>query len=1101
MKQDLLLTGLLATTICCAASSAPPAASYSELIRQDQPVAYWSFNTRGLRADIGQFEMREVGTVPIQSGPAAPAYPLFDASNRAIQAKRGQGYLRIADPVQDSLLDFGLDDSLTIEAWIAPERVNGYVYLIGKGRTHRAGFDRDNQNWALRLKAVSGGAALTFLFRSAGDDSAYHRWTSSDVLGVGDGWHHVALSYTFGQANSLRAYIDGEHTRGTWDLGGATALPPVVDNDEVWVASSMGGQAASTFEGGLDEIAIYRRVLDADRIRARFAYQSPAPVVVELPQGQVLVQIWEGLPDKASWRFRSPQLRESFTTRTFALPELPHRYSARGVRIDRPAPLLVRMQADVHLPAGRHRLLVRSRDSARLFVDDQLVAQTPFYAITALANGPIWELDRSHGPNIRPLQRGDRQAVVNITGEGRQHRIRFETLVGLKKRRPEMGEASVSLAPPAGDFTVLGFGSPVPLTNEGWESFVRQNRRELVLRNQQRRRDQARGEEKYWEERHQLAREFVGRSELAELSIDHFIDARLSQAELEVNAPLDDLAFLRRLTLDVIGVVPTRQQIRQYLADPPGQRRSRMVDRLLEHPGWADHWVAYWQDVLAENPNIVNPSLNNTGPFRWWVYESFLDNKPMDRFVTELVLMEGSPYYGGPAGFRLATENDVPMAAKAHILGQAFLGVQMQCARCHDAPNHDVAQRDLFSLAAMLERAPLEVPKTSTVNLSPEELQRMAVQVTLKPGESVAPNWTFADVMSAPVPAHVLRDPDDSRERLAALITLPQNQRFAKVIVNRLWKQYVGRGIVEPVHDWEGARPSHPELLDWLARELVASGYDLKHAARLILNSDVYARRPVREATGAEAALFVGPTQRKLTAEQLVDSLFVISGKRFNAGPMANDIDGARPSTVSLHLGFPRRAWMFTSTSNERDRPSLALPFAQPFVTFLEQFGWRGARQSPVNERPDAPTALQPAEFANGLLARRVTRLSDDHALTAVADREDLRPDKLVRELYLRVFTREPTRREHELIAQVLADGFTARRRPDASPVALPPDRRGMVSWSVHQEELASEIKLELQELVRQGDPPTQKLEPRWRERLEDVIWSMINSPELRFAP
>ena len=1104
MKRELLLWGLLAATMSCgAASAAPPqpTITYSELIRQEGPVAYWSFNTRGLRSDIGRFEIREEGTVPLQAGAAAPEYPLFDGSNRAIHAKPGLGYLRISDPGRDSALDFNRGDSLTVEAWVAPERVKGFVYLIGKGRTYRTGFDRDNQNWAVRLKEVGGAAALTFLFRSAGDDSAYHRWTSSQILGVGDGWHHVALSYTFGQAESLRAYIDGERTKGSWDLGGATKRPPVVDDDEVWIGSSMGGQAASTFEGGLDEIAVYRHVLDADRIQAHFAYQPPPPVTVESPSGQVLVQIWEGLPDKASWRFRTPQLRESFTTRTFALPELPHRYSERGVRIDRPVPFLVRIQADVHLPEGPHRLLVRSRDSARLFVDDQLVAETPFYAITATANGPIWELDRGHGPNIRPLQRGDRQHVIDVIGQGRLHRIRFETLVGLTKRRPEMGEVSVSRAAPEGDFTVIGFSSPVPLTNEGWEAFLQQNRSELVLRNQERRRDASRQEAEYWEQRHQLAREFVGRLEIDELSIDHFIDTRLSQAEMDVNPPLDDLEFLRRLTLDVIGVVPSRAQISQYLADPPDQRRRLMVDRLLEHPGWADHWVAYWQDVLAENPNIVNPALNNTGPFRWWIYESFLDNKPIDRFVTELVLMEGSPYYGGPAGFRLATENDVPMAAKAHILGQAFLGIQMQCARCHDAPNHDVAQRDLFSLAAMLERAPLKVPETSTVNLSPEELQKVAVEVTLKPGESVAPDWTLADVMSAPVPAHVLRDTKDSRERLAALMTLPQNQRLAKVVVNRIWARYLGRGIVDPVHDWDRARPSHPELLDWLARELIVGGYDLKHVARLILNSEVYGRRPVQEKMDKPADLFAGPLQRKLTAEQLVDSFFVISGKSLNAGPMANDIDGARPSTVSLHLGSPRKAWMFASTSNERDRPSLALPFAEPFITFLEQFGWRGARQGPVNERPDELTALQPAEFANGLLARRVTRLSDDHALAAVAGRKDLTCQELVRELYLRILTREPTERERELIVRVLDEGFTGRRRPDSPLVTLPLDRRGMVSWSVHLEELASEIKIELQELVRQGDPPTGKLEPRWRERLEDVIWSMINSPELRFSP
>ncbi len=108
--------------------------------------------------------------------------------------------------------------------------------------------------------------------------------------------------------------------------------------------------------------------------------------------------------------------------------------------------------------------------------------------------------------------------------------------------------------------------------------------------------------------------------------------------------------------------------------------------------------MGYWQDVLAENPNIINPTLNNTGPFRWWLYESLRDNKPMDLFVTELLRMRGSERFGGPAGFGVASQNDVPMAMKGTVVAAAFLGVEMKCARCHDAPAHQ-------SLAARPVRA------------------------------------------------------------------------------------------------------------------------------------------------------------------------------------------------------------------------------------------------------------------------------------------------------------------------------------------------------------------------------------------------------------
>ena len=170
-----------------------------------------------------------------------------------------------------------------------------------------------------------------------------------------------------------------------------------------------------------------------------------------------------------------------------------------------------------------------------------------------------------------------------------------------------------------------------------------------------------------------------------------------------------------------------------------------MIDELLKQPGWADNWVGYWQDALAENPNIVNPTLNNTGPFRWWIYEALLDNKPLDRFATELILMEGSTRYGGTAGFAVASENDAPLAAKAQNIGLAFLAFDMRCARCHDAPSHDFSQEDLFNLAAMLHRGEQTLPKTSTIPGDDKAHASLMVKVTLKPGQKIAPRWPFED--------------------------------------------------------------------------------------------------------------------------------------------------------------------------------------------------------------------------------------------------------------------------------------------------------------------------------------------------------------------
>ncbi len=515
--------------------------------------------------------------------------------------------------------------------------------------------------------------------------------------------------------------------------------------------------------------------------------------------------------------------------------------------------------------------------------------------------------------------------------------------------------------------------------------------------------------------------------------MDRFINHRLENAKKTPANLAEDWAFLRRVTLDVIGTVPTPEQIESFFADKPEGRRERYIDRLLAHPGWADHWVSYWQDVLAENPNIVNPTLNNTGPFRWWIHESFLDNKPFDRFASELVRMEGSAYYGGPGGFEMATQNDVPMAAKAHIIGQAFLGLEMKCARCHDAPFHDFQQSDLFQVAAMLNRGPQAVPASSLIPGGEEFTKSLLVTVTLKSGQKLPPQWPFAELASEDMLSSLTPNNEDSREKLAALVTSPLNDRFAEVIVNRLWKRYLGQGLVEPVDDWEYAKPSHPELLEYLSRELAQSGYDLKHVARVILTSHTYQRVSIQSTGDAEAdSLFAGPLSRRMSAEQVVDSLFAACGKDFHAGELNIDADGSRQFTQSLNLGYPTRAWQFTSLSNERDRPSLSLPMAQGFLDVLESFGWRASRQDPLTVRDASPTVLQPAVLANGVLGRRFTRCSEDSAFTKLAI-EELPLDTLIDQVIQRTYTRPMTALKRKPSAncwRMAMRSVTARPRP-----------------------------------------------------------------------
>ena len=150
--------------------------------------------------------------------------------------------------------------------------------------------------------------------------------------------------------------------------------------------------------------------------------------------------------------------------------------------------------------------------------------------------------------------------------------------------------------------------------------------------------------------------------------------------------PVDDAGFIRRVMLDTVGVPPTADELNGFLADSRADKQAALIDRLLEDPRWADHWMPFWQDLLAENPNILNPTLNNTGPFRWWLYEALLDDLPLDRMVTRAHPPSAANREGGPAGFGIASQNDVPYAAKGADHQRGLPGGEPQVPRCHDSP-------------------------------------------------------------------------------------------------------------------------------------------------------------------------------------------------------------------------------------------------------------------------------------------------------------------------------------------------------------------------------------------------------------------------------
>lgn len=1206
-------------------------------LTSEPPIARWTFDAPEPGTWRGE---QRIAT----EGPRPPMFPAFAAANKAALFGVGTSLVVRESDLPDVNLRFTAGDALTLEAWVNPVRIadGAYCYIVGKGRHKRAEFLTENQNYALRLKGAGGEARPTFLFRTASEkynsERDYHRWTANEGFVPGTGWHHVALTYTFGKADSLKAFVDGVEVAGAWDMGGKTDLPPVTDADDLVIGTGNGGGPGNTLQGWLDEVAIYREALPDAVLAQRFQFVPP-PVIVDvasLPVDEVRVEICEeGVPVRNAWPPLPPQATETFHVPAFGLVDVPHKYVDTGVRGDRAIPYLLRAAAKISLPAGKHRLLLRSRSAARLQIDGAPVLNLPFAKSDSGGHGLVAEqagfLDL--GPDFRFAPPGTQETWCTLDVSAGEHVVLLETMVGgvlgKSKRRPELGELVVAWSPAGSpSWQLLTPGPSVYAYHDaGWAAYEQQQRAWLEAVDAARRKKQRGEHDEYWNRRRREAAAWLAATPdepvpplvdgyPAHNAIDHFIAARLvavlgqntsshagtvdyfrdiqpifearcygchrggkAKGALQLDSrqgalaggesegpaivpgqpdaspllarlttddaatrmpptgqplppeqiarlktwiaegahwpafkldratltPLaDDLAFLRRATLDTVGVVPSLEEITAFLKDAPQERRARAIERLLADPRWADHWVGYWQDVLAENPNMLNPTLNNTGPFRWWIYESLVDNKPLDLFVTELVRMRGSERFGGPRGFGIASQNDAPLAAKGTIISTAFLGVEMKCARCHDAPAHRSRQQDLFELAAMLNAQPLTVPATSSV--SAEKLheggRKPLIEVTLKTGTKLEPKWPFGEFCPEAVGETLADDPADPRDRLAALLTSPRNERFAQVAANRVWKRFMGRGLVEPVDDWERGQPSHPELLRWLAREFVRGGYDVKILAHLIMSSHAY-QRAVDPALRAPSPLFAAPAPRRLGAEQIVDSLFVATGVPFRLEEVSLDIDGRRDVANSISLGQPRRAWMLTSTSNERDRPSLNLPRIQAVTDVLAAFGWRGARQDPTSERDTAPNALQPAILSNGTMGIWLTRLNDEHGVTAMA-LESQPLETLLDQLYLRLLTRYPSADERARFVAYLAPGYEARvvDPPPAQPASKAPRQpEKFVSWSNHLDPEATLVRHEQELAARRGDPPTLRLAADWRGRMEDVLWAMLNAPEWVFSP
>jgi hypothetical protein len=343
--------------------------------------------------------------------------------------------------------------------------------------------------------------------------------------------------------------------------------------------------------------------------------------------------------------------------------------------------------------------------------------------------------------------------------------------------------------------------------------------------------------------------------------IDEFVNAKLQQLQYLPAETCSDDEFLRRTSLDLLGVLPTVEETTAFLADSGEHKRERLVDALLQREEYAKFWALKWGDLLKMTSKLVG----DEGVYKYhrWVEQSLDENMPYDQFAKELLTGAGSTLANPPANFyRTSTD----MNECVETISQVFLGARLQCAKCHNHPFERWTQDNYYGLGAFFNR--VQRRKTDR----PGEMfvyTSFTGDVTQpRTGQVMAP-W-LPQVGSIESPGDI-----DRRIAFADWLVNPDNPYFARIEANRIWSQLFTRGIVDPIDDFRDSNPpSNAALLDALADDFVASGYDRKHLLRVILNSRTYqASYQTTEFNEEDTKYFSHQEPRLLGAEQLLDAI------------------------------------------------------------------------------------------------------------------------------------------------------------------------------------------------------------------------------------
>jgi hypothetical protein len=453
---------------------------------------------------------------------------------------------------------------------------------------------------------------------------------------------------------------------------------------------------------------------------------------------------------------------------------------------------------------------------------------------------------------------------------------------------------------------------------------------------------------------------------------NNFIDAAVFANLKELGIPpsplCDDATFIRRVTLDIAGRMPTEKEAQSFLANTSPGKRDKWVDELLRSPDYADYFAGKWTAVLKNRRDDTSDLISNFA-FHAWVRDSLLANKPYDQFVRELLAATGTVIDNPPVAWykRVKEPKD-----QIEDVAQLFLGVRMQCAQCHHHPFERWSQNDYYSLAAFFGRVGRKPSGTRGEDLIFHQ-RGLATATNIKTRAALKPA-AFGDQVLAIAPD------EDPRLRLADWMKSPKNPFFAKALVNRYWKHFFQRGLIEPEDDIrESNPPSNPDLLEALEKHFVSSGYDLKDLIRVITRSQAYQLSAIpNQYNVGDRQNYSRYYPRRLSAEVMLDAI--------------DQLCGTQTDFANLPAGT--RAVALPDNSYNRSSP------------FLRVFGRPEGESVCECERVQLSNLAQSLHLINAADIRSKLGHANGRAQQLA---QDSRPaETRITELYLLAFARKP---------------------------------------------------------------------------------------------